>query len=202
MAELVFNDLSFEEKEGKLIVTFLDSFYFEVDKEAISNFTAKGNRLIYKNMTEKQAKNRFNSIIDAGFANLVSKTTNKPAIYVNEYFGLPLIGSGVFGIVDRNSSMLEIKPVTGCNMNCIFCSVDEGLTSKKVSELVIDKDFLAKEAKKVIEAKNCDMHITINAHGEPTIYKPMPELIHDLSKIKNVISGEKRYSSLFLSKIS
>ncbi|MBI2137850.1 radical SAM protein, partial [Candidatus Woesearchaeota archaeon] len=104
----------------------------------------------------------------------------------NKYLGLPLIGSSSFGIVDRNSNMLEIKPITGCNMNCIFCSVDEGLSSKKTTELVIEKDYLAEEARKVIEYKQCETHITINAQGEPTLYTPMPELIKALREIKQV----------------
>lgn len=188
MAELAFQDLAFEEKDGKVVVTFLDSFYFEVDKKALGKAKVADNRIFFPELNENDARNRFNAILDSGFANLRSKVTGKRAIYVNKYLGLPLIGSGAFGIVDRNSSMLEVKPVTGCNMNCIFCSVDEGLSSRKVAELVIDKDYLVDEARKVIELKGCKVHIAINAHGEPTTYKPLPELIHELSKIKNVKS--------------
>ncbi len=188
MSELAFQDLSFEEKEGKVIVTFLDNFYFEVDKKALGDAIARGNKIIFPELREKEARNRFNAILDVGFANLRSKVTWKRAIYVNKYFGLPLIGSGAFGIVDRNSSMLEVKPVTGCNMNCVFCSVDEGLSSRKVAELVIDRDYLVEEAAKVIEFKGCEVHIAINAHGEPTIYKPMPELVRGLSQIRHVKS--------------
>ncbi len=188
MVELAFQDLAFEEKGGKIVVTFLDNFCFEVDKKALGNASAAGNMITFPNLSEKDARNRFNAILDSGFANLRSRITGKRAVYVNRYFGLPLIGSGAFGIVDRNSSMLEIKPVTGCNMNCVFCSVDEGLSSRKVAELVIDRDYLVEEAKKIIEWKGCDVHITINAHGEPTTYKPMPELIRDLSQISKVKS--------------
>ncbi len=188
MAELTFQDLAFEEKNGKVIVTFLDNFCFEVDKKALGNAEADGNTITFPDLSEKDARSRFNAVLDDGFANLKSKITGKRAIYVNKYSGLPLIGSGAFGIVDRNSSMLEIKPITGCNMNCIFCSVDEGLSSRKVAEIVIDKDYLAGEAKKVIEWKGCDVHIAINAHGEPTLYKPMPELMRDLARMRSVKS--------------
>lgn len=186
MAELVFEDLRFEEKDNKVVVTFLDNFYFEADKEAFKRAAINGNKVEFPNLSEEEARNRINSIIDRGFNNLVSKITNKKTIYVNRHLGLPLIGSGAFGITDRNSSMIELKPVTGCNMNCIFCSVGEGLTSKKTAELVIDRDYLVEEAKKVIDFKNCDVHIAINAHGEPTLYKQMPELICDLKQIPAV----------------
>ncbi|MAG16380.1 molybdenum cofactor biosynthesis protein MoaA [Candidatus Woesearchaeota archaeon] len=186
MAELIFEDLKFEEKEDKIVVTFLDNFYFEVGKEAFNDAKFDSNKVEFAGLSEEEARNKINVILDNGFENLKSKITNKPTIYVNKYFGLPLIGNAGFGITDRNSNMIEIKPVTGCNMNCSFCSVDEGLTSKKTSELVIDKDYLVEETKKLIETKECEMHITINAHGEPTLYKPMPGLIKDLSQIKNV----------------
>ena len=188
MAELMFQDLAFEEKKGVVIVTFLENFCFEVDGKALGKASAHGNRITFPELSEKDAGNRFNAILDSGFANLKSKITGKRTVYVNKYFGLPLIGSGAFGIVDRNSSMLEIKPITGCNMNCIFCSVDEGLSSRKVAEIVIDKDYLVEEAAKIIEFKDCEVHIAINAHGEPTLYKPMPELIGDLSRIESVKS--------------
>ncbi len=186
MQELTFRDLNFEENGSTLVVNFLDHFYFEVERSALKNFEAHGNKLSFKGMSEEEARNKFNSILDLGFERLMSRVTKKPAFYINKYFGLPLIGSSAFGVVDRNSNMLELKPITGCNMNCVFCSVDEGLASRKSSELIIDKDYLLEEATKVIIGKNCDVHITINAHGEPTTYKPMPELIEGLSKIKNV----------------
>lgn len=191
MAQLVFQDLQFEENGDKVRFKFLDNFYFDVGKdelEAAGDFTAAANTISFPSLKEKEARGKLNSILDKGFENLTSSVTGKPTVYVNKYFGLPLIGSGAFGIVDRNSNMLEIKPVTGCNMNCIFCSVDEGLMTKKVSELVIDKDYLAEETRKVAESKDCSVHITINAHGEPTIYKPMHELIKDLRQIRNVKS--------------
>ena len=186
MPEISFNDLKFEEIGNTIVVTFLDNFYFEIQKNAIGKIQTHENKITFHDMTEKEARNRFNNILDRGFLNLTSKTTKNPATYVNKYSGLPLIGSAAFGIVDRNSNMLEVKPLTGCNMNCIFCSVDEGLVSRKTHEIVIDKDYLAQETAKIASAKECDVHITINAHGEPTLYKPMPELVEKIAKIKNV----------------
>ena len=186
MAELVFEDLEFKEEGSMLRVNFLDSFYFEVDRGSLGNVRASGKKIVFEGLDEKDARQRFNGILDANFGNLVCSTTKNRTVYVNRYSGLPLIGSNAFGIVDRNSSMLELKPITGCNMNCIFCSVDEGLSSRKRLEIVIDREYLVEETRKLIEFKNCEVHLVINAHGEPTLYKPMPELIRDLSGIGNV----------------
>ena len=186
MAELVFEDLEFKEEGGTLRVGFLDNFYFEVDRNSLGDVVASGKKIVFKGLNEEEARHRFNQILDANFENLVCSTTKNRAVYVNKYSGLPLIGNNAFGIVDRNSNMLELKPITGCNMNCIFCSVDEGLSSRKRLELVIDREYLVEETKKLIEFKNCEVHVVINAHGEPTLYKPMPELIRDLSGISRV----------------
>ena len=186
MAELVFEDLEFKEEGGTLRVGFLDNFYFEVDRNSLGDVVASGKKIVFKGLNEEEARHRFNQILDANFENLVCSTTKNRAVYVNKYSGLPLIGSNAFGIVDRNSNMLELKPITGCNMNCIFCSVDEGLSSRKRLELVIDREYLVEETKKLIEFKNCEVHVVINAHGEPTLYKPMPEFIRDLSGISRV----------------
>ena len=186
MAELVFEDLEFTEDGSMLRVSFLDNFYFEVDRKSLGKVHASGKRIVFEDLSEEDARQRFSGILDANFENLVSGTTKNPAFYVSRYSGLPLIGSNAFGIVDRNSSMLEIKPVTGCNMNCIFCSVDEGLSSRKSAELVIEKDYMVEETRKLVEFKGCEVHLVINAHGEPTLYKPMHALIRDLRGIKGV----------------
>ena len=204
MAKLTFEDLSFEEKDGKLIVTFLDNFWFEADKSLLEKdvrIRASGNEIEFADLDEISARNRLNAILDAGFLHLRNKITGKPSFYVNKYTGLSLIGNGAFGIVDRNSSLLEIKPITGCNMNCIFCSVDEGLTSRKTSEIVIDEEYLAQETKKVVEYKGVPVQITINAHGEPTTYRPMPKLISDLKHIENVAEVSLITNGTYLSEV-
>ena len=116
MADIKFEELQFEEKDGKITVSFLEHFYFEADAEILKKAgmgSAEGNTISFPALTEKEARARLMPIIDAGFEELKSKTTGNKTIYVNKYLGLPLIGSSSFGIVDRNSSMLEIKPITG-----------------------------------------------------------------------------------------
>ena len=39
---------------------------------------------------------------------------------------IPLVGSLYFGIIDRGTSLLQVRPSCGCNLNCPFCSVDAG----------------------------------------------------------------------------
>lgn len=111
----------------------------------------------------------------------------KPKIEIAKETGIPLIGSGAFGIVYRNTSIIEVKPITGCNLNCVFCSVDEGIDSKKTVDFVVDRDYLVEELEKLVDFVNeKDIEIHIGPHGEPLLYPQLVELVSAISKIKNV----------------
>ncbi len=190
MARLTFRDLAFRKKEdGNLLVDFLGNYTFAVDGgalEKIGSSRISEHSIEFPAVAEQAAKNSFNAILNEGLANLTNTVTRKRTLYVHSYSGIPLIGTTSFGIIDRNTNMIEVRPLTGCNMNCIFCSVDEGLASKKTSEVVIEEKYLAAEAKKLVEFKGCECHIIINSQGEPTLYKPLPQLIADLRAIKAI----------------
>jgi len=82
--------------------------------------------------------------------------------------------------------MIELKPNTGCNLNCIFCSVDEGKSSRRLIDYVVEKGYLVEELKKIIEFKQKKVDIYINPQGEPLLYADLVELVRDISKIKNI----------------
>lgn len=190
MAMLTFHDLAFRKKgSGKVAVEFLGNYEFEVDEaalEKIGRSRISGHSIEFPAVAEQAAKNSFNAILNEGLANLTNTATRKKTLYVHSYSGIPLIGTTSFGIIDRNTNMIEVRPLTGCNMNCIFCSVDEGLASRKTSEVVIQEEYLAAEVRKLAELKSCECHIIINSQGEPTLYKPLTQLIRDLHAITAV----------------
>ena len=133
MAELKFKDLSFEKKGEKVRVNFLKIFYFDIDKSElknIGNFKISSNKIEFFNINEKRAQRRFNTLLSKGFAQLKNKLGNKPAVYVHKNSGIPLIGTAYFGLIDRGTNLIEIRPLTGCNLSCIFCSVDADPSSR------------------------------------------------------------------------
>lgn len=190
MAELEFEDLFFEDEESKVKVTFLKAFCFYIGKAEllkIGNYRAEGNRIVFDKATEKQARNKLNFILEDGFTRLESKVTARKAVYIHKNSGIPLIGSVYFGIIERGTNIIEIRPITGCNLNCIYCSVDEGVPSKRQMDFVVEKDYLVSELKKVIEYKKCsDIDIHINSQGEPLLYADIVSLVGDIKQIKDV----------------
>ena len=196
MAELKFETMSFSEKkegeereEGDIVdVTFLKLFYFELQKEQlekIGKYSIKDrNTIIFEGVKQEHAERKFSQILLAGFNNLRNRMSKKPAVYIHKYSGIPLIGSLFIGIADKNVTTIEIKPVTSCNTDCIFCSVD---LSRRATDFVVEKDYIVQEFKKLVEFKQSDyIEVNINPHGEPTLYADLPNLVADLAKVPQV----------------
>jgi uncharacterized protein len=182
MTKLTFQDLEFKEKEDSISIFFLDNFYFDIKKSELGKYKIKKHE-IETEISEK----KFNFLINKGFFHLKNKFNDKPTIYLHKNLNIPLIGLNYFGLVDRNTSLIEVKPLTGCNFNCIYCSIDEGVSSKKITDFIIEKDFLIQELKGLIKKKQAkNIQIYINPHGEPLLYKPLEDLIKDMKKIKEI----------------
>ncbi len=190
MAELRFKQLRFAEIAGKVKVSFLKNYYFFLDKKELENvgeyaLSKDGQGIIFF-CNEKRAHSRFNILLEKGFNNLYSAISGKKAVYIHKNSGIPLIGSAEFGLVDRGTSCIEVKPVTGCNLNCIYCSVDEGKDSKKQVEYVVEREYLVEEFKKIAAIKKGKVEAHIGIHGEPTLYPELVELVRDLRNIEKV----------------
>jgi uncharacterized Fe-S cluster-containing radical SAM superfamily enzyme len=76
-----------------------------------------------------------------------------------------------------------VRPLTGCLLNCPFCSVDEGPRSHtRLTDYIIDPSYLIEETTKLIEYKDSsDIEIHIDGQSEPTLYPYLPELITEFA---------------------
>ena len=194
MAELVYKDLSFERQNEKVRVNFLRLFYSYIDEatlKKIAPFDINKNSIKFDNISENAARRKFDFLLLNAFKNLKNKLNNKKTIYIHQSSGIPLVGTNYFGLIDRGTNIIEVKPITSCNISCIFCSVDEGPYSKRKTDFVVEKDYLVNEFRKIVEFKtqqfsnvNIDAHI--NAQGEPTLYADMVELVKGIMSIKGV----------------
>ena len=204
MAELVFKDLSFEKDKDRIKVNFLRLFYSYLEESSlkkIAPFEINKNSITFRNVSEHNARKKFEFLLYNSFKNLKNRLNNKTTIYIHKSSGIPLIGTNYFGLVDRGTNIIEVKPITSCNISCIFCSVDEGPSSRRKVDFIVEKDYLVDEFRKIVEFKgssNIDAHI--NAQGEPTLYADMVELVRDIMAIKGVKTSSIDTNGLLLTK--
>jgi uncharacterized Fe-S cluster-containing radical SAM superfamily enzyme len=188
-AELKYEELTFEEREDSVRISFLNNYYFEVlssELRDIADFRLTKNSIIFE-ANEKRAQNKFNLVLSKGFLNLKNKLTGRKTIYIHRDSGIPLIGNNAFGLIDRNTSIIEVKPATGCNLDCVFCSVDEGPGGKWATDFIVEPDYLVEEFEKLAEFKGAaELEAHIGTHGEPLLYPRIIELVRGLKAIPSV----------------
>ena len=111
--------------------------------------------------------------------------TKRNLFYITRESQIPLLGHAAFGLIDRGTNLIQIRPLTGCNLCCIFCSVDEGRESRtKKNDYIIDTDYLLDEYRKIAEFKGMGVEAHIDGQAEPFLYPYIEELIHGLKKIR------------------
>ncbi|MEM4718256.1 MAG: radical SAM protein [Desulfurococcaceae archaeon] len=101
----------------------------------------------------------------------------------------PVFGYIAFGIIDRGTNVLQVRPTTICPQACIFCSVDAGLKStNRWAEYIVEPDLIIKGVEKAIEEKSCDVEILLDTIGDALTYPWLIELVKELRKINGVKS--------------
>ena len=142
-------------------------------------------RSIEKDIIEKRV---VESLYDAIYNNLLNLFTQRRVYFISQKTGFSLLGTHYFGIIDRGTNLLQIRPVTGCPLNCIYCSVDEGKISKtRLIDYMVEERFLVEETKRLIEdKKDSDIEAHIDGEGEPLIYPFILDLIRDLKNCNQV----------------
>lgn len=178
-----FEDIKFFQKDKYIEGIFLKIYSLKLEGiEKLGKYNIK-NGVLEIEMSEKKL-NKFYNLLDKGFMNLTNKLNNKKTIYIHKNSRIPLIGSVSFGIVDRGSNLIEIKPITSCNLNCIYCSINQ---DKRPVDVVIEADYMVEELNKLIEFKECDqIEIHIGCNGEPLRYASLIYLVKKIRKNKNV----------------
>jgi len=102
--------------------------------------------------------------------------------------GTPALGYIAFGVIDRGTNVLQVRPTTICPQNCVFCSVDAGLASKsRWAEYIVDPGVIVEGVSRVIEEKECSVEALLDTIGDVLTY---PHLVHLVKKLKT-LSGVK-----------
>ena len=118
---------------------------------------------------------------------LRNRYTGRRVLYIHEGLDVPLLGYNAFGLIDRGTNLIQIRGVSGCNLSCVFCSVDEGPYSRtRKLDYVVDIDYLMKWFDDVARIKGKGLEAHLDGQGEPLIYPFRVELVQALREHPNV----------------
>lgn len=182
----MFEDFEFELVEDGVKAWFYEKYYFMIPFSSlneIADFKVE-NKVLFFDCPVKKAEKKLSVLLNNGIRNLRNSLRDKETIFINEDLDLPLIGCNEFGLIDRGTNIIEVKPVTGCNLSCVFCSISEGINKKR--DLLVDLDYLVKEFRDLVSIKKLPVEANIGPQGEPLLYPKIVELVRELKKISNV----------------
>lgn len=107
--------------------------------------------------------------------------------YVEE--GIPMFGYIAFGIIDRGTNVIQVRPTTICPLNCIFCSVDAGPFSRnRWAEFIVDYRAIVNAMQYVVRYKGYGIEALIDTIGDPLSYPWLEDLIRELKNINGIRS--------------
>ena len=116
--------------------------------------------------------------------------------YVDKKSGIPLYGVDFIGVIDRGTNVIELKPLTICNLKCRYCFVSAGDYS---NNFVIDPDYLIEKVDELIEIKGRhDIEIHFAPYGEIFLYPKLLELIEKLWEIEGIARISMQSNGLLL----
>ena len=105
-------------------------------------------------------------------------------IFVDEKSEIPLYGIDFIGVIDRGTNIIELKPLTLCNLKCKYCFVSAGDYD---INFIVDPNYLLKKIRDIIEVKG---HYKIEIHfapyGEILLYPKLFDLIKELWEIDGI----------------
>jgi uncharacterized Fe-S cluster-containing radical SAM superfamily enzyme len=103
---------------------------------------------------------------------------------------IPLFGCIAFGIIDRGTNVLQLRPYSECPLSCVFCSTDAGPHSgRRISEYMVDLAQLLSAFEWAASYKEIDdIEAHIDTVGEPAMYPKLVELVGGLSANSRVVS--------------
>lgn len=106
---------------------------------------------------------------------------NRRPLYFVE--GAPLYGYIGFGVIDRGTNVLQVRPTTICPLNCIFCSVDAGPRSKnRQAEFIADPDSIYEATVEIARFKGGGIEALIDTVGDPLTYPYLVKLVKKLKQ--------------------
>jgi hypothetical protein len=122
---------------------------------------------------------------------------NEDIKYIENKSEIPIMGVDFLGVIDRGTNIIELKPLTLCNLRCKYCFVSSG---DYKTNFIVNSDYLVERVKEIAKLKgNCDLEIHLAPYGEILLYKELFKLLNNLSEIEGVSTISMQSNGLLLS---
>ncbi len=95
---------------------------------------------------------------------------------------VPLIGTVAFGLIDRGTTLIQVRPSSACVLSCVFCSTDAGPRSRtRLAEYLVDMEYLLQWFDELAAYKGVnDLEAHVDTVGDPFVYPGIMELFKRL----------------------
>jgi len=116
-------------------------------------------------------------------------------------FDIPLMGCIAFGLIDRGTNLIQVRPISSCPLSCVFCSTDAGPASRnRASEFIIeDLDWLIDWFRSIVKLKGeRKIEAHIDTVGDPLTYGKLVDLVQMLKDVKGVETISMQTHGAFL----
>ncbi|HIE23552.1 MAG TPA: radical SAM protein, partial [Candidatus Korarchaeota archaeon] len=112
------------------------------------------------------------------------RSSRTALVKVSERSKIPLIGAIPFGLIDRGTNVIQVRPSSMCPLSCIFCSTDAGPNSRtRIAEYLVDLDYIISYFERLVDFKGIeDIEAHIDTVGDPLTYPHLIELIRRLKR--------------------
>jgi uncharacterized Fe-S cluster-containing radical SAM superfamily enzyme len=118
--------------------------------------------------------------------------------YIEKTSRIPLMGVDFLGVIDRGTNVIELKPLTLCNLQCKYCFVSSGNYD---NNFIVDSNYLIEKVLDLVRLKgDYGLEIHLSPYGEILLYKEIDNLLNKLSNIKGISTISMQTNGLLLSK--
>lgn len=119
-------------------------------------------------------------------------------IKITEDSGIPLHGLDFIGVIDRGTSLVEVRPTTLCNLRCAYCYANAGDLD---NEFEVEPSYLIDAFAEVARFKEMDgIEAHVDPYGEGLLYKDLPRLVSGLKAVRGVSRASMQSNGTLLTK--
>ncbi|MFQ6074012.1 MAG: radical SAM protein, partial [Candidatus Bathyarchaeia archaeon] len=117
---------------------------------------------------------------------LVETSAQTALVKIDE--SVPLVGCIAFGLIDRGTNLIQMRPISTCPLSCIFCSTSAGPKSRiRQTEYTVALDYMVEEFRELVKFKGeREIEAHIDTVGDPLTYPRIVDLVHELRQTRGV----------------